>query len=420
MFGRLSAPDVLYKTPESGYIVGMDVSAAPVRRYFDWAATALPDADTPDTRAGGAPFGNPSSAHREGREARAFLEKARTRCAAALGARPEELFFTSGGTESNAIVLFSLLAGQGRASNGADKEARLLVPAGEHPSVQENAAALERLGVPCARAGLERDGRVSAARFASALRKNPRVRMAAVMAVNNETGAINDIAALSSAAAEAARNAERPLHLHCDAVQAAGKIPLDTILPFVDSAAFSAHKLGGPRGAGLLFLRRPLAALTRGGGQEGGIRPGTENTAGAGALADCLERRAGAAALEAARTNAAARMNALLARLGTLPRFTPIPAERAPDDPRFSPWILQAAFTGIPGEVMVRALDTAGFAVSTGSACSSARKRRPVLEAMGVDTGTALSGIRISQGWSTTLEDIEALAEAIGQLCRTL
>lgn len=374
-----------------------------MRRYFDWAATAPPDTALLPAEP---PFANPSSPHSEGREAKAFLESARTRCAAALGAAPEEIFFTSGGTESNAAVLFSLLAsGRGR------EETVLLYSAGEHPSIRENCPVLDRLGVPCAEIRLDGCGRTSEKNLAAALKKHPRVRMAALMAVNNETGAVNDTEKLN----ELLKNSGG-IHFHCDAVQAAGKIPLD--LSRVDSASFSAHKLGGPRGIGLLYLRKKLAVLARGGGQEGGVRPGTENTAGAGFLAAALERRA--AGFGAARRGAEERMALLLSLLGKIPRFSPVPACRENEDPRFSPWILQAAFKGIAGEVMVRALDREGFAVSTGSACSSAGKKRPVLEAMGVDRETAFSSVRVSQGWTTGAGDMEALAETLGRLCQKL
>ncbi|MDR0403997.1 MAG: cysteine desulfurase [Treponema sp.] len=384
-----------------------------IRRYFDWAATAIPG---PPPREGSAfpYYGNPSSPHAEGREARKALEEARSRCAAVLGVRREELVFTSGGTESNALVLFSLLCRPRAGGNGGAAE--LLYSAVEHPSIRENSAVLERLGVACAKIAVGREGGVSRAALEKALAKNPRAKMAALMAVNNETGAVNALRDLSAAAK---RGSER-LHIHCDLVQAAGKIPVDIGGWGIDSASISAHKIGGPRGAGLLWLKKPLPVLIRGGGQEGRIRPGTENTAGALELARRLEERAAPESLDLSYREASARMAALLARLRRIPRFVPVPESRADEDPRFSPWILQAAFSGIPGEVMVRALDERGFAVSTGSACSSADKKRPVLDAMGVDPATAFSGIRISQGWSTGMDDIEALAETVEELCEKL
>jgi cysteine desulfurase len=209
------------------------------------------------------------------------------------------------------------------------------------------------------------------------------------------------------------------LHLHSDLVQAVGKIPVDIAGWDLDSASLSAHKLGGPRGIGLLYLKKPLETLCQGGGQERGIRPGTENTAGALALASCLERYAGNDTPAVNSRAAVKRLDTLTRALSAMGRYTPIPRHDA-EDPRFSPYILQAAFDNIPGEVMARALDQGGIAVSTGSACSSTKSERPVLEAMGVDQKLRLEGIRISQGWSTTDGDIGFLIEAIKEALKFL
>ncbi|MDR3145098.1 MAG: cysteine desulfurase [Treponema sp.] len=378
------------------------------RRYFDWAATAPPDSPVSGERPGGHPFGNPSSRYLEGRKARAALEDARNRCAAVLGVQAEQLFFTSGGTESNALLLFSpLLRGRGD----------ILYSAVEHPSVSENCRVLERLGKRRATIAVEGDGRVSVKTLEAALEKNPEARLAAIMGVNNETGAIMDLVGLVG---QIRKREGAPMHVHCDMVQGVGKIPLDLTTLDVDSASVSAHKLGGPRGIGLLYCRKELEPLYRGGGQEGGMRPGTENTAGILALADCLEKRLRPDTLATAYTAASGRWNTLIRALRNLGRCFLIPRDREEGDPRFSPYILQAAFGDIPGEVMVRALDDAGFAVSTGSACSSGQDKRPILAAMGVDAKTALRGIRISQGWTTTGEDVDALINAIGEILKTL
>jgi cysteine desulfurase len=369
------------------------------RYYFDWAATAgEPGAEL----SGGGIFGNPSSPHREGRLAREALEGARARCAAALGVAPERVYFTSGGTESNALVIHSLLR--------RERKNRVLYSAVEHPSVRENCLVLEGLGFPAGVIGVEKDGRVTEKTLIRALEKFPDARFAAIMAVNNETGARMDMPALSALI----RGKEgAPIHLHCDLVQGAGKIPLDISGWDLDSASLSAHKLGGPRGSGLLYLKKPLAPLYTGGEQEGGVRPGTENTSGALALAAALESRALAGALEENGRKAAERWKRLIEGLREIPRCVLIPEDREAEDPRFSPWILQARFKDAPGEVMVRALDSEGFAVSTGSACSSSSPERPVLRAMGLDDAARLEGIRISQGWSTGMEEIEALIEGV-------
>lgn len=380
------------------------------RTYFDWAATTPPFPEIKDIIAQ-APFGNPSSRHREGKEARQELETARRRCAAVLGVRPEQLIFTSGGTESNASVLQSLIVRNGTAAHSA---AGLLYGAAEHPSVRENAEILKRLNIPCLPILPERDGTVSVEAVLNTLEqareRNISVRMLALMAVNNETGAVTDLSAIT----QAVRKLPGPaIHIHADLVQTIGKVPFSIKDSGVDSAAISAHKLGGPRGIGLLYLKRPIPLLTKGGEQEWGLRPGTENVAGALALAYCLERLAAKDTLEAHYEQAARRMERLISELYQLGGCTLIPQDREPRDRRFSPYILQAAFPGIPGEVMVRSLDDSGIAISTGSACSTGKTERPVLKAMGIDADTAFCAVRFSQGWDTTDEDIETLLGAI-------
>ncbi|MFQ3546817.1 MAG: aminotransferase class V-fold PLP-dependent enzyme, partial [Termitinemataceae bacterium] len=357
--------------------------------------------------------GNPSSKHTEGRIARDALETARRRCAKILNVRPEQLFFTSGGTESNAIVLHSLLLRR--------EKSGLLYGATEHPAVRENAELLKRLGRPVMEIGVSPKGAITEATLSSALdraaKKNIDIRMVAMMAVNNETGAISDIPSL----VRIIRNLRGSLvHVHCDLVQTIGKIPFSIPEADIDSAAISAHKLGGPRGIGLLYLRRPLEVLYRGGGQELNIRPGTENTAGALAMAYCLETHAVPSQVEQHWQAARQRMAVVIDELSHIQGALIIPQERTTDDPCFSPWILQTAFPGIPAEVLVRAMDDVGYALSTGSACGSAKKERPVLKAMGIDQETAFCSFRISQGWSTTDDEIAALITMLKEKRSTL
>jgi cysteine desulfurase len=328
-----------------------------------------------------------------------------------LGVPAQQIYFTAGGTESNALILHSLLL---RKSVN-----RLLFSAVEHPSIGENALVLERLGKQIASIGVEPDGGVTAATLERALVKYPDTRFAAIMAVNNEIGSVMDIPGLVRLIRGSTRGSA-PIHIHSDLVQAMGKISMDISAWDLDSASISAHKLGGPRGIGLLYLRKPLEPLYTGGGQERGIRPGTENIAGAAALAVCLERRASPDMVKAEYEKASIRFQRLIRFLRSVKGCSLIPADRQEVDPRFSPYILQVGFRGIPGEVMVRALDDAGFAVSTGSACSSSTTNRPVLAAMGLDKQTSLEGIRISQGWSTTREAIDRLTKAITDIVAVL
>jgi cysteine desulfurase len=275
---------------------------------------------------------------------------------------------------------------------------------------------LERLGKQIALIGVEPDGRVSSVRLNRALEKigkKTEPRFAAIMGVNNETGSVTDLPGLVQLLR--ARGGA-PIHVHSDLVQAVGKVPLDIAAWDLDSASISAHKLGGPRGIGLLYLRKPLEPLYTGGGQERGVRPGTEYTAGALALASCLESRAAPQQLAVEYEKAVQRCTLLIHALKATDGCFLIPQDRGTADPRFSPYILQVGFKGIPGEVMVRALDERGCAVSTGSACSAAQGDRPVLTAMGLDKQASREGIRISQGWCTTQEEIAQLIETIREV----
>jgi len=379
-----------------------------LRHYFDWAATAILD----EIDFGDVPFGNPSSMHHEGRLARDALEMARAKCAGVLGVPPETVYFTSGGTEANCIPLYSSLMRQGAG--------RIIASLGEHSSISENLKNLERLGKRIGFIPVDSFGRVTPTLLSQTLEKYPDTRFAAIMAVNNETGTINDMAALRSALRDGPRAADGPpIHLHCDMAQAAGKIPLDIVGWDVDSASLSGHKIGGPRGIGLLYLRKPVDALYLGGGQERKVRSGTENVAGAMALAACLENHALPERFQLA-TQARLRWKRLLGALKGIDRCRFIPAERGIDDEGFSPYIVQVAFKDVPGEVMTRALDDLGFAVSTGAACSFASPERPVLAAMGIEDSISLEGIRISQGWSTSDKEIDDLLAAIAEVLKFL
>jgi cysteine desulfurase len=255
------------------------------------------------------------------------------------------------------------------------------------------------------------DGRVSPGQLEKLLGRERNIRMVSVMWVNNETGAVMDIASLSAVCGA-------QVHFHCDMVQGLGKLPCSIQDMNIDSASMSAHKIGGPRGVGLLYLRKKVQALYSGGEQERGLRPGTENVQGIIACAAALKMRT--ANISGDFAAAQERMDYLLGKLSMLDRFSPIPRERSIGDARFSPYILQCTLRGIPGEVMVRALDAEGFSISTGSACSSSSPDRPVLKAMGINNTDALEGIRISQGWSTTMEEMDLLVMAIRKILKNL
>ncbi len=372
----------------------------PDRTYLDWNATAPLRLEARAAIAAALELaGNPSSVHAEGRAARRLVEEARVKVAALAGADPALVTFTSGGTEANMLALTPDL------QSGEKKGActRLLVSAIEHVSVRAGGRfapeAVEEIAVtPKGVVDLD-----ALAKRLAALPKGERV-LVSVMLANNETGVIQPISDIAAIAHEAGAL------LHVDAVQAAGRIRCDIRELGADLLTISAHKLGGPKGAGALIRRdealRP-APLVRGGGQERRLRVGTENVAGIAGF--------GAAAEAAARDLKAdaARMAALRDRLEAgLKAATPrviifgAEAERVPNTTLF-------ALPGAKAETAVIALDLEGFAVSSGAACSSGKvKPSHVLAAMGAAPELARGGIRVSLGWSTTEADIDRFLNA--------
>lgn len=376
--------------------------------YLDWAATAPPDAEISAlaSEKASAAWANPSSIHGAGRAARESLEAAREMCAKALGVPAGELFFTSGGTEADHIPLLSLLL---RAARGS-----AVISAIEHPAIASQAKILRRLGWNIIEVSPDESGIVSADAVAAAMRDD--TALVSVMAVNNETGAIQPVGEIARAVAAARRR----VHFHTDAVQAAGKVPLELSSPDISSAAFSAHKIGGARGIGLLHCKGRLEPFLAGGGQEGGMRPGTENLHGAWSMALALQKAAARLydAEEAARAREISA--ALFRRARAVKGISPIPPTREEGDSRFSPFIFQFANERLPGEVLARALSGRGVFVSTGSACSSRKKARPVLAAMKTPQKEAANAFRVSIGRETTMEEVELFAEALSEVTRAL
>ena len=374
------------------------------RTYLDWAASAPPEADIVDSAAQVAKeyFGNPSSRHAEGRSAEDVLESSRGKLAAALSVEADRVIFTSGGTESNNIVITSLLS---QSSPG-----EVLVSGIEHSSVFEPVTHLESRGIRVRWVPAGADGRVEPARVAEALTKE--TALVLIMHVNNETGAIQPVDEIATALRLHELRTGKRVHLHCDAVQALGKIPIDYSALDVDSASFSAHKIGGLRGIGALYLRSPLPVLFRGGGQERKLRPGTENLPGIWSLAEAADR---AVATLSERAEHAERLSArLIEGIGRIEGSRIVPRAAEFERAGYSPFILSAAFPPLPGEVLVRVLNDAGYAISTGSACGSkGHKERRILMNMGIDEETARSAVRISIGAATTEESIRHFLEVL-------
>lgn len=348
--------------------------------YLDYNATApLKPPVIEAMTAALAETGNASSVHRFGRLARRVIETAREDVAALVGAAPRQVVFTSGGTESNNLAIAA--AGAGR---------RVLVSAIEHESVLKAVPDAERIPV-------DADGHLDLAALETQLGRDTRPALVCVMLANNETGAVQPV----TRAAEIA-HAHGAL-VHCDAVQAAGKIKIDMATLGADTLALSAHKLGGPQGIGALVANDHIEVkpLLRGGRQENGWRAGTENVSAI--------RGFGVAARLAAQELPAMAMLAM-ARDAMEQRLR----QAAPDAVVFAangerlPNTSCVAVPGLTAETQVMALDLAGVAVSAGSACSSGKVTPShVLQAMGAGTELAASAIRVSLGWRTEPADID-------------
>lgn len=392
-----------------------------IKGYFDWAATAPIDMDiiTNANNIFYENFANPSSVHSLGLKAKETLSVARNKAAKALNVKPDTLFFTSGGTEANHIPLLSLLQ--------RPAPATILISTIEHPAIQQQANMLRNCGWKINTVKPNSLGIISPEDVKKALTDD--TVLVCIMAVNNETGAIQPIYEIADLLTEISKTTgKRRAKLHVDCVQTAGKIPFCVNYKGIDSAAFSAHKIGGPRGIGILYLAQRIEPFLRGGGQENGIRSGTENLSGAIAFSDCLERyymNYDFSSSTFSNENAYKRFlkqkdftQKFITSLAELKNCKIIPSERLKQENHFSPWIVQASFDKIPGEVMVRALSEKGFYISTGSACSAKKMSRPILETMGISKDQATNAVRFSFGPKTTQEDINNLLLAVTEIAK--
>jgi cysteine desulfurase len=334
-------------------------------------------------------FGNPSSIHKEGQTARRRIEEARESVAALIGATAREIVFTSGGTECNNAAIF-----------GAARH-HIVTTAIEHPSVLEPIEELARRGHEVTIVPPLRSGVVPAEAVIAAMR--PETRFVAMMLANNETGVVQPVADVARVCRE------RGIHLHCDAVQAAGKIDVDVTALGVDTLSLSAHKLHAPKGVGAMYVRGGLA-LDRylfGGAQERRRRAGTENVplaAAFGVAAELVRDAAPRARIAALRD----RFEAAIAPLGAAINGAGV--ERLPNTS-------SVTFAGADGEGIVIGLDLAGVAVSTGAACSSGRiEPSHVLTAMGLTPDEARATIRVSLSRFTTEEEIERAIAVLNEV----
>jgi cysteine desulfurase len=373
-----------------------------MRIYLDNNATALlrPEARAAMQAALETPA-NAASVHREGAAARRTIDTARRAIGDLLATDPDHVIFTSGGTEANALAIHGAIQA---AADAGTRITRLIVSAIEHDSVLATASMCEHLypGLRVSICPAGRDGRVNLDDLRRILMEGKGRALVSVMAVNNETGVIQPYA-------EAAKLAhEHGALFHCDAVQALGKLNLTMPDCGADYLTLSAHKIGGPQGAGAVVRGHgaKLVAQLRGGQQEFGYRPGTQNVAGIAGF--------GAAALAIKnQTHDTVLRDRLEQRLKALCPDAVIFGEGASRVYNTT----SVAVANVPSETVLIALDLDGFAVSAGAACTSGKVQRShVIEAMGYEAALSSSAVRISTGWQTKAEDIDALAESWGRI----
>lgn len=374
--------------------------------YLDYNATAPTSAAAADAlmRVVRDGAGNPSSQHRYGQAAKALLDEARDRVAALLGGEASEIVFTSGGTEADNLAV----RGAAWARRGTGRQ-HLVVAGIEHEAVLNTAKALATDGWTLTVVPAGGDGRIDPGRLRDAL--TAQTALVAVMLANNETGVIQPVAECARLAHEAGA------WCHSDAVQAAGKIPVDVRALGVDTLAISAHKFGGACGAGALWVRKGLALKPHltGGRQERNRRAGTENVGAIAAM--------GAAAADAARAarDDDARIAALRARLesGLLAAIDGCTVNGAADNR--VPNTSNLSFERVEGESLVIALDLEGIAVSTGSACSSGTlEPSHVLRAMGLPASRVQSAVRFSLGSGTTADEVDQVLDVVPRVVQRL
>jgi cysteine desulfurase len=346
-------------------------------------------------------FGNPSSAHRFGRAARAGIEQAKRAVAGALGAEPNQVVFTSGGTEADNLAVI----GAALAARAAGGPFRVAVTATEHKAVLAAAHAVAHLGGEEILLPVDASGVVDEAAVVAALARG--VAVVSVMWVNNEVGTEQPIARLAE------RCRARGTSFHSDAVQAFGKVPVSLPAAPCTFLTISGHKIGAPKGVGALIVRdrHAVEAIIHGGGQQFGIRPGTENVPGIIALGRAVELAAAEQAAFA--TRAAALRDELERRLLAAVPDAVVHGRRGPR----APHVTSASIPGTDSEALLMHLDLAGIACSSGSACSTgAVEPSHVLTAMGVPPELGVAALRFSIGKDTTSEDLEALFAALPRI----
>lgn len=384
--------------------------------YLDYAATAPLRAEALDAmmphmltgREAAAHEANPNSLSTPGRNAFKVLEETRRRMARALGAkRPDEIVFTSGATEADnaALVGIATAVADARSRGNKDFKPKVLISAIEHDAVLAEGRHLARMGFEVEQLKPDRDGFVEVKTLESAL--DDSVVLVSVQMANSEVGSIQPVQQLAQTAHGAGAL------FHTDATQALGKVDISLRDMGVDAASFSAHKIGGPRGVGALYLANnvPFDPFIHGGGQENGLRSGTQNVAGAVGFMAALE--AALACAEDERLRLRKLRDKLYRDLATFERIQPT-VEVREGSMDYLPNIVNVMVDGLESETLVLRFDALGFAVSGASACSSmSLDPSHVLTALGIDADRALGELRISLGTYTTDEDVRAFLHAV-------
>ncbi len=373
------------------------------RIYFDNSATTsvYPEVREIVCRTMTEDFGNPSSMHMAGVEAENYVKEAKRVIAKTLRAKEKEIFFTSGGTESNNWALIGTAAAMRRAGT------HIVTSAEEHPSVSETLKYLEEQGFSVTRVGVDQYGMLKIDEFEQAL--TPDTILVSVMYVNNEVGAVNDPAKLNAIIREKCPRAV----FHVDAVQAYGKYEIPVRKCGIDLLSVSGHKIHGPKGTGFLYKSENVRILPiiRGGGQQDGLRSGTDNVPGIAGLGKAAELSY--AHLEENREKLYELKAYARERLAELDKVVlhGLPGEES------APHIVNASFLGVGSEVLLHALEDYGICVSAGSACSThKRTKSPTLTAMGAPAEELDSMIRLSFCETNTKEEIDVMITALGKL----
>ncbi|MGH2549102.1 MAG: cysteine desulfurase family protein [Thermomicrobiales bacterium] len=351
-------------------------------------------------------YGNPSSIYRAGQDGKSAIERARRQAATAIGCHPSEIVFTSGATESDNLALSGVMW-HSRLKNASQPPPHLIVSAVEHHAVLHTAEFLERQGFSLTIVPVDAEGFVDPDAVRAAIR--PETRLISIMMANNEIGAVQPIAEIGAVARSAG------VIFHTDAVQAAGALAIKVEDLRVDLLSLSAHKFRGPKGVGLLYVRKgtPIEWMQLGGGQESGRRGGTENVAGIVGLGTAIELA------EQTRDTHVAHLvqmrDALWRQLQE--SIDDIDLNGPSDFSRRLPNNLNVAIRGVQGETVLLALDMIGIAASAGSACTTGNSEPShVLLAMGQSEDRARSSVRFSVGESTTVDEIEEVVDGLQEI----